>query len=164
MTLLHGGQLGRANGHGGGRRGMGGVENKHSTDVEYPPSPPPPPRICMSIRSPCRHPVSQAPISVGVFVVNDPPVWWTSTRRCCGWTARRPRQGVSLEQALHRRRTSCSSCPALRVCMSIHPDGESCSDLGCSACSQRPFHPGFERQVEARTTCTCLLYLSRFCH
>jgi len=29
----------------------------------------------------------------------------------------------------------------MHVCMSIHPEGESCSDLGLSACSQRPFLP-----------------------
>jgi len=31
--------------------------------------------------------------------------------------------------------------PSPRVCMSIHPEGKSCSDLGSSACPQRPCRP-----------------------
>jgi len=30
--------------------------------------------------------------------------------------------------------------PSLRVCMSVHPIGKSCSDTGSSACCQRPSH------------------------
>jgi hypothetical protein len=40
---------------------------------------------------------------------------------------------------------------SLRVCKSVHPEGESCggsSDLGPSACSERPWRPAEAEHIE----------------
>ena len=66
--------------------GRGAVEKKHSTDVD---SPPPPPRVCMSI-----HPESRACSVIGrVLVLNDPPARCrsrvcTSTPSSTAWASR----------------------------------------------------------------------------
>ena len=41
-----------------------------------------------------------------------------------------------------------SDQPRPRVCMSIHPVGGACSDLGSSACSDRPWCPAVAQRVQ----------------
>jgi hypothetical protein len=40
--------------------------------------------------------------------------------------------------------TDVESPPSPRVCIHVHPEGESCSDLSFSACFQRPSHKAQE--------------------
>ena len=109
---------------GGGRRGRGGVENIHSTHVEYspahPPPPPPPslllppPRVCV-----CIHPVytsiRHAPLSVRVLLLHKSPVK-TDTDFECPHLPPHPQ------------------C----VCMSIHPVDKSYSKFGYSGVLNDP--------------------------
>jgi hypothetical protein len=75
MTLLLGGpQHGVRRGERHAQRGRGVIENKHSADVD---SPPPPPRICMSIQA-FTLKISRAPMSVDCLFSMTllPPECW----------------------------------------------------------------------------------------
>ena len=111
--------------------GRGVIENKQPTDAEFPPPPPPPLLLSSSLR----------PSPVLCSVLLSSPL--LSSPILSSHLLYSPLLSSALLSSLLLSSPLLSSPhpihpPSPRTCTSIHPEGESCCDVGSSPCSQWP--------------------------